>query len=246
MIPGQPPRFSANIARLLETLPDFEERFANAPDRYDTLRSDRHRAVTRWDWYTFHHFHLDPMFFVLDECLAPGRKLKRDPKGRNGKTRYGIDSSGSVLVGETYNEFPGRCGEEFREYGNAWIDSTLYTDRPAKDCINVARLFLADGRAHACMTYAAAGFGISIYEWQDDQIVRVEECRTGFSRDPGERPLERVDYAIRYTDGRPSSVTKTVTTADTTVEYLISYDAAGRKKARILKSPSKNIAAPRA
>lgn len=220
-------------------LPEFAEQFGAARDRYGTLRSDRHRAATRWEWYTFHHFHLDPMFFILDECLAPGRKLKRDPTALNGKTRYGLDSTGRVVVGETFNEFPAQCGEEFWEYGEGWIDCTLFSHHAAKDCINVARLFLMGGRAHAYVINAVSGFGLLSYEWQNNQIVRVEECRTGFSRDPKERPLELVDYQVEYVEGKPSSVRKTVRWADDSVtEYLISYDATGRKKASVLKATS--------
>lgn len=187
---------SVNIAQFLDLLPDFEKRFKAAPDRYASLRIDRHHAVINWDWYTFHHFHLDPTFFVCDEFLVPGRKLKRDPKILAGKTRYGVDSAGRVLVGETFDEFPGRCEEEFREYGENWIDSTLYSRHSLKECINVARLFLKNGRAHACVTSAAAGFSVMCYEWVGDRIRHAEECRPGFSRDPNVHLLELVDYNI--------------------------------------------------
>jgi hypothetical protein len=229
-------RFSPKIARLMDMLPGFQRRFEAAGDTYGALRSDRHMNATRSEWYTFHHFHLDPMFFVLDECLVPGRKLKREPRVLNGKSRYGLDVDGRMMFGETYNAFPGRCGEEFWVYGDGWIDSTLFSDQPVKDCINVARLFMDDGRADAYVKFAVSGIQLLSYEWKAGLIVRVEECRSGFSRHPEERPLDHVAYEIQYLDQKPSSVRKTVTTTDEVTEYLISHGVAGRKKASVLKS----------
>lgn len=217
-------------------LPEYEQRFHSARESYVRKRQQCHFAVKNWEWYTFHHFQLDPGYFLLDECMRPGRKLRRPPTNFDGKSRYGMNSAGDVVVAESHVQIQGQCYEEFWEYGRDRIDGTLFDYHTEKACLNVATRFANGGVDIAYILFGAAGFHAVTYQWQDGLIQKAHGCRPAFTREPGPPPLEFIEYQVKYRVQQPASVTKTVTWDDGSVSTtFISYDASGRKKAVLLE-----------
>lgn len=230
-----PPQPSPELAKLLELIPEYEQRFRAAAERYIALRQQCHLAVKSWEWYSFHHFHLDPGYFLLDEHFRPGRRLRKTPADVDGKSRYGFNSAGDVIVAESHGQFRGKCSEEFWEYGWDRIDGTLFDDHPQKDCIKFSTRLFRGGVAVAFIQYAIHGFKVVSYEWKDGLIHSAQTC-TGDTTVAGPPPLEVTDYRVEYREREPVSVTKTVTCDDGSVSnYLIKYGQGGKKKAIFLK-----------
>lgn len=163
------------LEELILRIPKFQAAYEAARDKYAILSASIHSNVSKFEWCTSPIFELEPMGIRLGPWGIPGRVLKKEPKNKNMKFRYGFSCDGKVLLKEQYTEFEGQRYEAFWEYGEGTTRSTLYDYYSEKLCLNVEQLFIEKGIEVAFIRYAKKRLLLNSYEYSGGRISRIQQ-----------------------------------------------------------------------
>lgn len=156
----------------MEELQELATKLTTVVQDYATLKRTCERQVVRWEWATFARYTPQPFYFEIMQ-FARGQKLKEEPKNRNGCFQYGFDEYNRVVVVRQYTEFVGQFDEEFFTYRGEVVDSVLFSHRPEKEPINVARQHLREGRLSSYAAYTRRWSLVEHYEYSGDRLVTI-------------------------------------------------------------------------
>lgn len=153
-------------------LPEWSARFQQARQRYQPLQDETRRQAVGKVWARAPRFTLEPFGIERMSGGNPGQLLKSRPGvlGTAACCLHALD--GRVLCEERYTG-NGTCYEEFVEYGDTEVRSTLFDYYSDKDVINVQSLFLQDRQPAAFIRYAAFGAAAESYVFNDGRLVRA-------------------------------------------------------------------------
>jgi hypothetical protein len=190
----------------LEMLPRLKPRFEAARSCYEQLRDSIRPQIRGWEWASYPRHELKPFEMLILGHPKPGRVIKSEPLSKNGKFRHGYNGADRVVLTEQYTEFEGQFYETYVEYTEDHVDSVLHDYSARKECINVSTLLLENGKPIASLAYGERGQSATVYEYEQDRIVRFWEINQGHDQKSGAGKLMVFENLVTYQDGSVESI----------------------------------------